>query len=721
MLSLLLAGVIAISTYRTYERRGSDQAAAINLLKARTELITSQQVGAFEQAQQFTEILAETGRLPEIIANQECQRVLGGYLKFGKQIANVFIATPSGEVICSASSTNVSPNISSRSYFRGALESHAPVFGDAMQGAITGKWVLPIGRSFRNASGQVLGVLVVGIDLSWVNGEFGRTGFPPDARIGLIDGTGVVLARNPDPEQYIGKNVSDLEFFKVLVAQQGSGTAQARGFDGVERIYAFAPFAHVAGTEIYLWIGLSKSSVFANANRQFAITSLLTFSLVVLVFAVIWFGSERLLIRPITAIANAAVRLRHGDHKACTGVPHTPDEIGQLALAFDEMTLSLSSKSEILRLNRALRTLIDCNKLIVHSTSESDLLNQVCKTLVETGDYLLAWVGVPQDDEMKSVAVVARFGLDEGYLDHANISWADTPPGQGPTGTALRSGLSQINQNFKKSPTLALWLDEATKRGFRSSSAFPLIHDNKVIGVMTVYSGEYDHFTAEEAALLNELASDISYGLINQRMRKSMGESLLQLEDNLEGTIEAMAAMLEMRDPYTAGHQRRVKDLAVAIAQDLGKSSDEIRGISLAASVHDIGKIQVPAEMLSKPTALSALEYRMLQQHCQAGYDILKGIDFPWPIAELVRQHHERVDGSGYPRGLKGDEILPGARILAVADVVEAMSSHRPYRPSRGLDAALEEIERQRGTLYDPEVVDACVRLFLEKHFTFTA
>ena len=720
MLSLLLAGVIAISTYRTYERRGSDQAAAINLLRARAELIVSQHVVAFEQAQQFTEILAETGHLPEIIANQGCQRILGSFLKFGKQFANVVIANPLGEVVCSASSNNVLPNISTRSYFQRALQSHEPVFGDVVQGAITGKWLLPIGRSFRSASGQVLGVFVVGIDLSWVNGEFSKAGFPPDARIGLIDGTGVVLARYPDPEQFIGKNVSDLEFFKVLIAQQGSGTAQTRGFDDVDRIYAFAPFAPTAGPEIFLWVGLSKSSVFANANRQFVITSLLTLSLVTLVFVVIWFGSERILIQPITAIATAAIRLRHGEHQARTLVPHTKDEIGQLALAFDDMAISLSSKSEILRLNRALRTLVDCNKAIIYSTSESQFLDQTCKALVETGGFRLAWIGIPQEDELKAIAVVARYGVDQGYLDAAHITWSDTPRGRGATGTAVRTGIPQINQNFEKNPALAPWRAEAIKRGLRSSSAFPLIHDTKVIGVLTTYSSEFNHFTSDEAALLEELATEISYGLVYQRLRNSLNENLSQLELSLEGTIAAMAAMLELRDPYTAGHQRRVGELAAAIAQELGISANDIRGIKLAAAVHDIGKIQIPAEMLSKPTRLTELEYKMLQQHCEAGYDILKSIDFPWPVAELVRQHHERVDGSGYPRGLKGDEILLGAKILAVADVVEAMSSHRPYRPALGLDAALGEIERHRGTLFDPEAVDACVKLLRGQDFKFT-
>jgi HD-GYP domain-containing protein (c-di-GMP phosphodiesterase class II) len=174
-----------------------------------------------------------------------------------------------------------------------------------------------------------------------------------------------------------------------------------------------------------------------------------------------------------------------------------------------------------------------------------------------------------------------------------------------------------------------------------------------------------------------------------------------------------------MRDPYTAGHQRRVADLATAIAKDMDFTENEINGLKLAALVHDIGKINIPAEILSKPGKLTIPEFNLIKMHPQTGYDILKSIEFPWPIALIVLQHQERYDGSSYPNGLKGEEIHIKARILAVADVIEAMSSHRPYRPSLGIDTALEEIEKNRDILYDPNVVDVCLNLFKEKGYKF--
>ena len=186
-------------------------------------------------------------------------------------------------------------------------------------------------------------------------------------------------------------------------------------------------------------------------------------------------------------------------------------------------------------------------------------------------------------------------------------------------------------------------------------------------------------------------------------------------------TVHVVNTLSEMRDPYTAGHERKVAELAVDIGAELGLSARQQEGLHVAGFLHDIGKITVPAEILAKPGKLSWIEHRLVQEHAQAGYEVLKNVKFPWQIAEVVHQHHERIDGSGYPQGLKGEAILLKARILAVADVVEAMSSHRPYRPARGIEAALAEIERGRGTFFDTNVVDACLRLFREKGYVIPA
>lgn len=204
-----------------------------------------------------------------------------------------------------------------------------------------------------------------------------------------------------------------------------------------------------------------------------------------------------------------------------------------------------------------------------------------------------------------------------------------------------------------------------------------------------------------------------------KRVEKELKENLKKLRRTMKGTIYAMAMTVELRDPYIAGHQRNVAQLASVIAKDMGLSEEKIEGVCLAGSVHDIGRTSIPIEILAKPAPLSELEFLLVKRHPQIGYDILSMIEFPWPIGQIVLQHHERMDGSGYPQGLSGKDILLEARILAVADVVEAMTSHRPYRPAYGMEIALGEISKNRGKLYDANVVEACLRLFREKEFSF--
>ncbi|MDD5343459.1 MAG: PAS domain S-box protein [Smithella sp.] len=204
-----------------------------------------------------------------------------------------------------------------------------------------------------------------------------------------------------------------------------------------------------------------------------------------------------------------------------------------------------------------------------------------------------------------------------------------------------------------------------------------------------------------------------------KKMEKERQENIERLRKSLGATINAMAVTVETRDPYTAGHQRRVADLARTIASEMKLTNEQIDGIRMASMIHDIGKISIPSEILAKPTKLTELEFSLIKTHSQSGYNILKDIDFLWPVAQIILQHHERINGSGYPNGLTEEQILLESQILAVADVVEAISSHRPYRPAFGINIALNEITKNRGILYNPDIVDACLRLFGEKNFKF--
>ena len=205
----------------------------------------------------------------------------------------------------------------------------------------------------------------------------------------------------------------------------------------------------------------------------------------------------------------------------------------------------------------------------------------------------------------------------------------------------------------------------------------------------------------------------------HKKLEDNLRETLKKLKKTLTGVIHATELIVETRDPYTAGHQRRVALLAKAIAENMKLSDQQIEGIYMVGMIHDVGKISIPAEILSMPRRLTPSEFNLIKNHPQAGYDILKNIDFPWPIADIILQHHERIDGTGYPKGLGGKDIILEAKILMVADVIEAMASHRPYRAAFGLERALGEIKQNSGILYDPDVVDSCVKLFEKEKFCF--
>ena len=402
-----------------------------------------------------------------------------------------------------------------------------------------------------------------------------------------------------------------------------------------------------------------------------------------------------------------------------------PDQNRMISTVWD-VTDRHKAADAIQHANRALTALSTVNRSLVRATDENELLHVICRAIVEHRGYRVAWVGYRLRDENKSVRVMASAGHVEGFLDTLQISWGENERGMGPIGRAIRSGQTQVCRDLVNDPVHRPWREEALKRGYAASIALPLADNSEVFGVLVVYAGEAGAFDASETALLEEMAGDMAFGVHTLHVRHERDaalevsrKNLALLRKSLEDTVRAIATIVEMRDPYTAGHQVRVADLATAIARQMELPEDQLHAIRLAGTVHDLGKIQIPAEILSKPGRITDIEFSLIRIHPQAGYDILKDIDFPWPIAQMVLQHHERLDGSGYPQGLKGDTILLEARILAVADVVEAISAHRPYRAGLGIETALDEITKNRGIFYDPQVVDACVALFREQGYTF--
>lgn len=373
-----------------------------------------------------------------------------------------------------------------------------------------------------------------------------------------------------------------------------------------------------------------------------------------------------------------------------------------------------SSGLGLQRENWALMAHADASSVMLHVKTETELIEGICRAIAAQKAYVLAWVGFAEQDEQKSVRVGGMDGVAAEYVRGIKVSWSDeTALGKGPIGTCIRTGLSILIGSTDTDPRFEPWRERAQKYGIHSMISVPIVGRNaQPIGALGVYALLSGIFSEVEIRLFKSLGSDISVGLIALQDREQLAEesrarvkAQAALNHSLQSTIEAMSRTMQWRDPYTAEHQKRVAALSVAIAKKLGWDEDRIQGLYLAAMVHDIGKLAIPAEILTKPSRLSDLEMQMVQGHVKAGYQILKDIPFPWPIAKIVEQHHERLDGSGYPHQIKGQEIIPESRVLAVADMLEAIASFRPYRPARGLKLALNQAKSEAGVSLDAEVV----------------
>lgn len=380
---------------------------------------------------------------------------------------------------------------------------------------------------------------------------------------------------------------------------------------------------------------------------------------------------------------------------------------------------------EMERRNWTLRAISLSDKAVVYARTEQEMLEGVCKAITSESRYLLAWIGWAEADENRSVRVAACAGLARAYTDGLTVTWSEGPFGNGPVGMAIRTGQTQVDNDTHSSVSFSPWRDRARRHGMGALVSIPLKIDGRTAGAITVYSSETNAFAEDETKLFEELADSIAFGIHSRRTQAAYEKSLLdialqanKLELALEDSLAGIAAVLEQRDPYTAGHQKHVAELATQIGRELNLDNERIRALYLSGIVHDLGKIQIPAEILSKPARLNTAELALIRQHPEAGYNVLKKIDFPWPIAEIIREHHEYLDGSGYPRGLRGDDILLEARILTVADIVESMSSDRPYRPALGISEAINEILKMRGVKLDAAVVDACIAVLRRGEFT---
>lgn len=390
--------------------------------------------------------------------------------------------------------------------------------------------------------------------------------------------------------------------------------------------------------------------------------------------------------------------------------------VGGIILNLRDVTERKEAEHKIRRLNRVYAVLSSINSVISRTRDRQELFDQACRIAVEEGEFISAAVALHEAQAGRLVAV-AQHGAFRGFATQGLSTREDSPYLSSTAVRAVRERRPVSDDDLLANINAGPNRQQNIEAGARAMISVPMLLGDQVLGVLVLFAREKHFFDAKEIRLLTQLTGDVARAVESLENAERVREYESRMRRGLQATVEAMASALESRDPYTAGHQKRVADLAVAIGREMGLSEESLVGLRFGALIHDLGKIQVPSEILAKPGKLTKLEFELIKTHPQAGYDIIKGIEFPWPIAAMVHQHHERMDGSGYPQGLRGDEIALEARILAVADVVEAMASHRPYRPGLGIEKALAEIQGKRGQAFCEEAVDACVRLFREKGF----
>lgn len=509
--------ILSVLFFNAQSERNDAISQAMTDMSSHAHRIADEQTDAINYVRQIVTVIAELERLNSLPTGDACHKFLAGMIATNPRLGNVLIADIHGNVICNALITPKPINIADRQYFQQTLLTDQDVVGNALNSRSNQKWVLPVAKRLRGMSGGIQYVVVATLDLGWVNRELAKVMPEELGRIGLIDSEGIVLTRYPDTENRVGKSSAGSRFFADLRAHNGEGSAESLGFDHITRLYGFAPFAETLDRKIYLWVGINKNSIVGKITQNYIETITLVLVLFLLLITIIWFGSERLLLRPITQIANVTRRLGQGDYTARTQLPYQHDEIGILAESVDKMAVQLMSNSEVLRLNRSLNLLNKCAEVLMHTENESELLTKICQLCVESGGYVMAWVGFAEQDAVKTVRPVAKFGHEIGYLDLTLISWADDQYGRGPTGSAIRQGKTCVNQNYSINPAMSPWREAAAQRGYQASIALPLRDKQQTLGALTLYTTNANTFFPNEIELLESLANDLAFGIVSLR------------------------------------------------------------------------------------------------------------------------------------------------------------------------------------------------------------
>ncbi len=657
-----------------------------------------------------------------------CSQGIVGEPGLDRGFGQFALADPDGKVSCNSIPWLTIDNVANTAYFTQAIKRVGLGYLSEADNKNAQQYAAIMAHAMRNR-GKALKVILVGVDFSWMKQAIDTTHLAATTHLILVDDNGTMIAGTENLANRVGKSLVGTRFYKQVLTAKSSFFEGSSLF-GAESLIVTHQFRSGSG-KMRVIIDTPYSELLKPAYRGLINQLQISVVVFVLILILAYYLSDRSFLRKVGAIKHEAELLAGGDLSVRINMANK-DELGHLAQSIDTMANALqageiklkAANDKLHRVNRTLLVLSAGNRSLLVAKTETELLDRICQEIVEKGKYMAAWIGLAGPANDMYLHKVAHYPQSDDEI--GRIDWNEMGNASGPIIASVREDKVLIINDTAYESVYRQLGEQAQKYGFRSVIMLPLHLGGTPFGALILSAHLRNEFGKEQVEYLKETASDISLGIEMLRTKDEKNRLLLLEEQHekivrqsLEDAMQAISTMIEMRDPLTSGHQKRVAGLARLLARELGMSVDEAHGIFLAAIVHDIGKIKVPAAILSKSGKLSDMEFSLVKEHVVVGYELLKDIKFPWPIAEMVHQHHERLDGSGYPLGLKDGAILFGARILAVADVVEAMASPRPNRPALGIDAALNEINNGKSALYDEAVVNACIAIFREGRFVF--
>ncbi len=564
LLLVLLAALPAalLVTYSAYREQAFALEAATNRLRHTAGLAAADLEQPINGAQYTLAALAHVDAV-RLAQEPGCSRTLADVLGTGKRYTGFAVLGADGRTLpCRTANMDPAARYGDREPFKRALASRELAAGKPLIGRGTGKAVIPLFFPLVDGAGEVERVLAAGLDVNWIATRIDETIPETGLTLLILDREGTVFFRYPENERWIGRHAADSLVIEAARTAIQSGSMQEPGLDGVLRLYGVAPVDDYPELGLLVAVGMPLEGITGPARGALAVNLLILALVTALALGGSWLLGDLTIRRRVAGLIEVAGRIGRGG-RARLGRVYEGDEFGVLARAFDDMADALErqvadirrGEVELLGLNRTLRTLSKCNRALVKAESEQELLQEVCRIAVDTGGYRMAWVGYAQQDDTKSVVPAAWAGHEDGYLQGADVSWADTERGRGPTGTAIRTGVLAVVHDIAKDPHYGPWKEGAAARGYASSIALPLEVNERTIGAVTIHAGDLDAFGRQEIELLVDLAGDLSYGIAALRVRalhaqaeehrKRAQAEILRLNADLERRVEERTAELE--------------------------------------------------------------------------------------------------------------------------------------------------------------------------------